>query len=68
MSEKKEEDAIIGFLHNVSPIKKSARTPYFDMQIQTSSDVMRGVFALHQHGNKSSSSWINRDTHSPMAK
>ena len=43
MFEKKEEDAIIGFLHNVSPLKKSARTPYFDMQIQTSSDVMRGV-------------------------
>lgn len=38
-----EKIALRGYIHNVSPVKKSARTPYFDMQIQTESDILRGV-------------------------
>lgn len=41
MEEQKEE--IVGFLHNVSPTKKSSKTSYFDMSIQTTDGLVRGV-------------------------
>ncbi|XP_066018906.1 uncharacterized protein [Pocillopora verrucosa] len=41
MEEQKE--GIVGFLHNVSPTKKSSKTSYFDMSIQTTNGLVRGV-------------------------
>lgn len=38
-----EQKDIVGYLHNVSPIKKSEKVSYFDMSIQTNNDVIRGV-------------------------
>ncbi len=38
-----EQKDIVGYLHNVSPIKKSEKVSYFDMSIHTNNDVIRGV-------------------------
>jgi len=38
------QTSVTGYLHNVSPIRTSNKTKYFDMQIQTGEDeVKRGV-------------------------
>lgn len=43
---------IQGFIHNISPIKKSKTTSYFDMDIQTKTEVVRGVcFASGKHSD-----------------
>ena len=41
MEEQQEE--IVGYLHNVSPVKKTNKASYFDMCIQTDNDLLRGV-------------------------
>ena len=38
-----EKEELQGYLHNVSPIKKSEKVPYFDTCIQTESELLRGV-------------------------
>ena len=40
-----EKKVVKGYIHNVSSVKRSvkSRTPYFDMQIQTESDLIQGV-------------------------
>ena len=38
-----EKEELQGYLHNVSLIKKSEKVPYFDMCIQTESELLRGV-------------------------
>ena len=37
------EDEHTGYLHNISPLKKGSKTTWFDMQIQTEAEVVRGV-------------------------
>lgn len=41
--EDKKNKSITGYIHNLSPIKKSQKTSYFDMQIQTHDSILRGV-------------------------
>lgn len=44
------QSTITGFIHNVSPVKKSNRTSYFDINIQTEKEVLRGVcFSMPKH-------------------
>ena len=38
-----ENNTITGYIHNVFPVKKSSDVPYFDMQIKTKDNVIRGV-------------------------
>lgn len=43
-------DEVTGYLHNLSPVKKSDKTNYFDVQVQTDSKVVRGVcFSPQKH-------------------
>ena len=37
------ENSLTGYLHNVSPIKKSNDTLYLEIQIQAKDNVLRGV-------------------------
>ena len=37
------DDELTGYVHNISPLKKSAKTSWFDTQIQTQTEVVRGV-------------------------
>jgi glutamate synthase domain-containing protein 3 len=44
-------DKIVGFLHNLSPLKHSDKTKYFDVQVQTKNGIVRGIcFALQTCG------------------
>lgn len=46
----KDEPEISGYVHNVSPIKKSSKATYFDMQVQTKSELLRAVcFSPKKH-------------------
>ena len=38
------DDKLTGYLQNISPLKKGSKTTWFDMQIQTEAEVVRGVF------------------------
>ena len=46
MEEQQEE--IVGYLHNVSPVKKTNKASYFDMCIQTDNDPYSEEFAFLQ--------------------
>ena len=37
------DDELTGYLHNIFPLKKGSKTTWFDMQIQTEAEVVRGV-------------------------
>ncbi|CAB3979082.1 Hypothetical predicted protein [Paramuricea clavata] len=41
-------DEIVGFLHNLSPLKHSDKTKYFDVQVQTKNGIVRGICFAHQ--------------------
>ena len=46
------EDELTGYLHNISPLKKGSKTTWFDMQIQTEAEVVRGVcFSAAKHND-----------------
>ena len=50
LSTKEEPKELTAFVHNVSPIKKSGKTPYFEMNIQTHDKIVRGVhFGTDRH-------------------
>ena len=40
-----EKNVVKGYIHDVSPVKRSVQSqkPYFNMQIQTETDLIRGV-------------------------
>lgn len=38
-----QEPEIAGYIHNISPLKKSSKTTYFDLQVQTKSELLRAV-------------------------
>ena len=46
------DDELTGYIQNISPLKKSAKTLWFDMQIQTQTEVVRGVcFSVAKHNS-----------------
>ena len=38
-----EKEELQGYLHDVSTVNKGEKVPYFDMCIQTESELLRGV-------------------------
>ncbi|XP_048589475.1 uncharacterized protein LOC116604604 [Nematostella vectensis] len=52
-----DDTEVCGYIHNVSPIKKSTKTSYFDLQLQTKSELLRAVcFAPKRRGEFESKS------------
>ena len=45
---RKMTDEVVGYIHNVSPMKHSEKTKYFDLQVQTENAIVRGVCFAQQ--------------------